>query len=42
MDDIKVELVDEQHVTTFQPPRVPYLLFYRRCDMFSEQRGGGN
>uniref|UniRef100_A0A915KFX2 Ubiquitin carboxyl-terminal hydrolase n=1 Tax=Romanomermis culicivorax TaxID=13658 RepID=A0A915KFX2_ROMCU len=38
MDDTKVEPVTDAHVLNFDPPRVPYLLFYRRCDVLSDNR----
>lgn len=32
VDDTKITPVNNDHVLNFVPPRVPYLLFYRRWD----------
>ncbi|XP_061386464.1 ubiquitin carboxyl-terminal hydrolase 10-like [Musca vetustissima] len=47
-DDSSVKSVSENHVLLPRTPRVPYLLYYRRCDTIPQQNnnsnnsGGGN
>jgi ubiquitin carboxyl-terminal hydrolase 10 len=41
-DDSIVKSVSENVVLHPQPPRVPYLLYYRRCDTFGTQTNANN
>lgn len=38
IDDSRISSLTETELTTFEPPRVPYLLFYRRLDSLISQQ----
>lgn len=41
-DDSSVKSVSENHVLLPRTPRVPYLLYYRRCDTIPQQTNNNN
>lgn len=38
IDDTRITALNDNELNGFDPPRVPYLLFYRRCDSLQQQQ----